>query len=596
MILFVILNIISIFFLNILYTNYFLQLFSKRENAIIYDGLQNIVNDLDRIQFPTTINISLFSISIIVSIFSILLIILTVYRNINVESIENILKTLIKLFFINLTSITSIFYFLRIYNVPRGLLLINLFLFPFVAGMLVYFLKYFDFSNLKNRKKISLGFALITISFSIYFISANLDNNLAIKKEVILSAEEDAVAEITKTLENINLELEGDYVCYKWSGSENYQKCIKGTKVKILDNFGESLNNVVQHENDLYLLNVDGLIYKNNNKEIFMDLSDKILSRITIGRGANGLFGLAFHPEENYFIVSYSDLNNNFILEKYLLNNTKLPILDSGEILLKIPNGSLYHFAGSLIWSEYFNDFLINIGDMDAAQNPIIKSEALYTNSPRGKILLLNSTISNPDIVGEDKTHIVRKDILGYGLRNPWKTIEYKNLLFIPDIGNQTQEELNIVNLDDFKKANYKPFLFGWPYYEGSLINDYRYTEVTFWEDNKIVDAETYIVDKTIQPVVYYNHDSPDTYRAALIGGGIIEDAESKYFEHYFFAEYFAKEIYSYDYKNDLLYQYPLPQDFESYITSVSINQNKKNSLIISAGNGNLVEVTLPDE
>ena len=94
---------------------------------------------------------------------------------------------------------------------------------------------------------------------------------------------------------------------------------------------------------------------------------------------------------------------------------------------------------------------------------------------------------------------------------------------------------------------------------------------------------------------MFYNHDSPDTYRAALIGV-VIQDESSENFEHYFFAEYFAKEIYSYDYKNNLLYHYPLPQDFESFITSVNINKEKKDSLLVSIGNGNLAEISLPQD
>ena len=32
----------------------------------------------------------------------------------------------------------------------------------------------------------------------------------------------------------------------------------------------------------------------------------------------------------------------------------------------------VYHFAGSLLWSDYFNDFIVNIGDMDAAQTLLL--------------------------------------------------------------------------------------------------------------------------------------------------------------------------------------------------------------------------------
>ena len=591
-----VINLLSLFSINVLFTNYFFQLFAERENAIIYRGLENIAEDLARIQFPIDFNISLLFISIIVSIFTTFLITFMVYKSADINKLETIINSLLKLFFVNLVSISSVLYFLRIYNAPRGLLLINIISFPFLFGFIIYFLKYFDFVKIINKKILSIVFSILSIFIVIYIVNSNIEDNLYVETNSNLPEADQINIDTTQTTLLEEKDLIGDYVCYKWSGSDNYQECIKGTQVKILDNFGESLNNIVHFNDDIYFLNVDGIIYKNTSKEIFLDLSEKILSRIIIGRGANGLFGLAFHPNDKYFIVSYSDLNNNYILEKFELSENGLPNLKSNEKLIKVPNGSLYHFAGSLLWSDYFNDFIVNIGDMDAAQNPIIKSEALYTNSPRGKILLLENFISNPVIIGEDKDHPVRKNILGFGLRNPWQTYEYGNLLFIPDIGNTVQEELNIVNLNDFADRDYKPFLFGWPYYEGVTINKYRYTEVSVWQDNQKVDSTEYITENSIQPVVFYNHDSPDTYRAALIGGVVIQDESSEYFEHYFFAEYFAKEIYSYDYKNNLLYHYPLPQDFDSFITSVTINKEKKDSLLVSIGNGNLAEISLPEE
>ena len=42
-----------------------------------------------------------------------------------------------------------------------------------------------------------------------------------------------------------------------------------------------------------------------------------------------------------------------------------MPILDSVEKLIKIPGTAEYHLGGNMIWSEYFNDFLISVGDME---------------------------------------------------------------------------------------------------------------------------------------------------------------------------------------------------------------------------------------
>ena len=45
--------------------------------------------------------------------------------------------------------------------------------------------------------------------------------------------------------------------------------------------------------------------------------------------------------------------------------------------------------------------------------------------------LFVNSNISQPAMLSLDKLKPVRNDILAYGLRNPWKIVEYKNYLFI---------------------------------------------------------------------------------------------------------------------------------------------------------------------
>lgn len=589
------LSIIALFLVNLSLTNYLLQASSLREHSIVFNGLQLISDDLSRINFPGTVTVSLIVVASIIATISTLLSYLTVFKKADINNIENILMSFITLFFINSFSCLSIFYLLRIYNLPRGLILLNLIVYPFIMTLIIFTIKYFDFNKLFGRKYFGAGITVILIVFTIFNLYESRYSNVSYETtDQSKNTQQNTETLLTTTTVLQDKEINGEYFCYKWSGSMNYKECIKGTQVKIIDNFGASLNNIVSFNEDFYLLNVDGIIYKNNKDDIFLDLSDKILSRISIGNGANGLFGMAFHPSGEYLLVTYSDHENNFILERYLLDNSLKPVFNNEKIVLKIPNGSLYHFAGSVIWSDYFQDFLINIGDMDAAQNPIIKSEALYTNSPRGKILFYESLVSNPKLIGENPNHTPRKDILAYGLRNPWQTFEYKNLLFIPDIGNTAQEELNLINLDDYEINNNEPFLFGWPVYEGTLENTYKYTEVSLWEQGVKKNATEYIIEKSAAPVIYYNHDSPDTYRAALIGGVVISDQESVHYEHYIFAEYFAKEIYAYDFNKDELFQYPLPQNFESYITSLSLHPKKKDTLIISIGNGNLAEVTLP--
>ena len=109
------------------------------------------------------------------------------------------------------------------------------------------------------------------------------------------------------------------------------------------------------------------------------------------------------------------------------------------------------------------------------------------------------------------------------------------------------------------------------------------------------MNISEFIYENSIMPVVYYNHQGPTFYRAALIGGGVIQDKNSKYFEHYIFGDYLSKEIFAFDFKRNELFQIPL-EGFESYITSIIINPNNKDSVLIASGNGDLVEVLLPEK
>ena len=58
-----------------------------------------------------------------------------------------------------------------------------------------------------------------------------------------------------------------------------------------------------------------------------------------------GLFGMAFHPTENYFLVSYSNRDNYLTVEKYYLDDNSLPQSETNETVISIPSPLL-----SLLW------------------------------------------------------------------------------------------------------------------------------------------------------------------------------------------------------------------------------------------------------
>ena len=287
---------------------------------------------------------------------------------------------------------------------------------------------------------------------------------------------------------------------------------------------------------------------------------------------------LHFHPIENYFLVNYSNKKNALIVEKYYINNLEVDDSKQSENILYIPNSITGHFGGNIFWSDYFNDFMIAIGDMQIQSNTItLNHESLDTTTPRGKIILLNTFISNPDLISENPDSEGLKNILGFGLRSPWQIAEFDNLLFVTDVGNFNFEELNIVNLVEYSNNNNRPFLFGWPIYEGVAKTGVVYEEVLLWKNKE--DFESifqYIDDNSTFPIVFYNHNSPDVYRGAIIGGDILNLNNSSYQNTYVFTDFSVKKFFLYNYKNDSLNIYPLPQGYSTFTTSVKVSPFSK--------------------
>ena len=58
----------------------------------------------------------------------------------------------------------------------------------------------------------------------------------------------------------------------------------------------------------------------------------------------------------------------------------------------------------------------------------------------------------------------------------------------------------------------------------------------------------------------YDHYVDDDTIRAAIIGGGIIKDKDSKYNNLYFFTDYVENELYGVDIDTKNLFIFPLPQ------------------------------------
>ena len=162
----------------------------------------------------------------------------------------------------------------------------------------------------------------ITVLFTTLIITFNLysKNNIVFS---ISSFETTTTTSTTTTEPQFDIK-NSDY-CYEWLGSNNHKGCITGAKVINIKQYSDSLNNVVIFNNEIYILDVYGKIIREDGS-VFLDISKKVKNRIDEGSGETGLFGLAFHPSEGYFLVSFSNTQSELIVEKYFLDNSGQPL------------------------------------------------------------------------------------------------------------------------------------------------------------------------------------------------------------------------------------------------------------------------------
>jgi hypothetical protein len=571
-------KLVSIFLMNLIYISSFNRLLFLRNKEITDKIFINLQSDFIAIYFPYNFSIDNIFISFVISLFVTFLVKIFVLNRLKFDSVFEIINNLTKLFFIYSGSIFSIFYLFRMFNLNRGLIIISIVLYPILSFIVITFLNFSSFNYFKKYKASSIVpiSLMLTLIFILFYQSQNND-----KSEFSI----DATTTTTIPFNELGVVQED---CKPWLGSDNFSGCVSGIELQILDKYQERLTNIVTYKNGVYLLENSGKVYDLKDDSIFIDVSSKVGTPEDFFE--SGLFSIAFHPSEKYFLISYSDLENNLAVEKYYLNNNLVPNLENSEVILQIPNPMCCHYSGNIIWSNYFNDFLISVGDMET--DPYNHSGPLDTTNPKGKILFLNKKESETDLLAVNSSDRPRKDILAFGLRNPWQTYEYKNFLFIPDIGDTKEEELNILDLEGYELSK-EPYLLGWPYFEGTIDNEIEFNEILLHKENISKNIKQYIVENSIFPAVYYSHQAPENYRAAIIGGGVIQDKNSKYFESYIFADYFSSELFIYDFKNNQLKIAPLGQ-LDSYITSVTIIPFKKDTLYITTGSGALLELILP--
>jgi hypothetical protein len=570
------LSFVLIIISNIVYTDFLFYLVEKKDYSIAIKGLEQVSQDFESIGLTSSLSYLRFS--TFIGIFIGLLTFVVLFRKSKELDAKEALVKLINLFFINTSVLIFSIYIFRFFNFSRLYLIINLILYPIIFFVILSLLSH----TINSTSKFYTASIAILIVACVAGYSINNESRVVLNIQNVLSSEESS--ESSSNLlnsgiekEDLNQQITGSLDCFKWSGSNNFVSCLEGFEITQVQSFNpEYINNFVSFEKELYTVFKSGKILLNNSF-LFLDISTKINNTAV----ESGLYDIAFHPTENYFLISYANSNNNLVIEKFI--STPDITHRDGEIIFYSPNNSQNHYCGSLEWSNYFNTFLLCVGD---GGQP---NDSINTTSYRGKIFTLdNNIISNPSLISETNIQQPIRNLIGYGLRNPWNFIEHEGNLIIPDVGDKSNEELNIVNLDELSNAK-KSFLFGWPIYEGSILNEEVYYDLNIW-NTEYKDVYSFVQENSIDPVVFYDRPAPENNRTAILGTLIINNENNRFHNHVVFADFLSKEIFFYDYKKDELYILNLPS-FPGVLTAIGNHESDNSKIIFTTSDGESTNV-----
>lgn len=199
----------------------------------------------------------------------------------------------------------------------------------------------------------------------------------------------------------------------------------------------------------------------------FLDLSDIISTD-----GERGLLSMAFHPQyasNGFFYVFYSRSDGDIVVERYTASDPNTVNRNTAQEILTIPHSANNNHYGGLLEFGPNGMLFISTGDGGGAGDPDGNAQSL--NSLLGKMLRIDVTNSGASAYAIPPSNPfvgqvgIRPEIWAYGLRNPWRYAfdAIAGLLYLPDVGQATREEINAA------PAGQGGLNYGWNILEGSL-------------------------------------------------------------------------------------------------------------------------------
>ncbi|MGB8361918.1 MAG: PQQ-dependent sugar dehydrogenase [Acidimicrobiia bacterium] len=228
--------------------------------------------------------------------------------------------------------------------------------------------------------------------------------------------------------------------------------------------------------------------------------------------------------------IFYTDKYGDSQLASIRLSGTDSPTADLRSLrhILEIPQRQAWHQSGSMIFGPEGN-LWISVGDGGGIGDP----HGFGQNPKRleGSILRLDVDTSSYRVPVDNPfaySSAGRPEVWAFGLRNPWRLSidEESGLLFIPDVGQEDVEELDIV---DWREPGLN---FGWSVTEGAGC----YREVA---------CDT---DGFTEPMYEYEHDGNG---CAIVGGQVYRGRAIPELDgQYFFADFCQGWIKSLTYQH----------------------------------------------
>jgi len=264
---------------------------------------------------------------------------------------------------------------------------------------------------------------------------------------------------------------------------------------------------------------------------MFLDIRDLVKSG-----GEQGLLSAAFSPQyaaNHKFYVDYTDTNGDTRVVEFTGDR------DHARQLLFVRQPYANHNGGQLQFDAK-GYLYVGMGDGGSAGDPQNRSQNL--KSRLGKLLRID-----PARAG------ATWQIVGYGLRNPWRfSFDAAGNLWIGDVGQSNWEEI------DFRPAAKVGTIvnYGWPRYEGTATYDGKRPFTT--------------KGKLVRPVLTYSHGQGCSVTGGYVVGG-----------RYYYGDFCSGTIWSFRAGNGRL-SAPVQEGHVGSVSSFGVD-----------GNGTLYAVSL---